>query len=213
MVRLYGSGLSLLLHVSVIGALGVSLGIGFDPPPVEVSVAPVRPTLLGTRVPGEAPAFRPPDPTTPPLLAVGGESDAAAEFSALPEDPADVIEEVIPPHIPRRPDPDRPLAPSATRLSDPLPLVTAPPAEIKNPPPAYPRRARRHGLEGEVLVEIVVEVDGRCGEVRVVERKGASDFEEAVLEALRAWRFRPASRAGRVVEATHRVRFTFRLNG
>ena len=115
--------------------------------------------------------------------------------------------------IMREPVVDRAMAPSSLRVSEPAPEVTAPPSEIRNPPPRYPRMARRRSLEGTVVVDVTIRMDGTAGPIRVVEQTGADLFADAVKEALEGWLFRPAQRGGVPVEAVHRIRFVFRLDG
>lgn len=114
---------------------------------------------------------------------------------------------------------DLPLSPqwASVRLPPPASargaVVEAVPSEICCPPPDYPDSARRRGLEGEALVEFIVLPDGTCGEVRLVECSGSPRFGEAAVSAVRKWRYRPAVRDGKAVEAVVRVRFVFRLRG
>ncbi len=76
--------------------------------------------------------------------------------------------------------------------------------------PDYTDRARRAGLEGEVLLEVVVTADGGVGDVRILRRLGSGLDEEAV-SAVRQWRFEPARRQGTPVAVVVEVAVGFSL--
>lgn len=77
--------------------------------------------------------------------------------------------------------------------------------------PPYPTSEQRAEREGSVRIRVTIGADGR---VRAVERVSAtSDAFWAVAErqALRHWRFRPATLDGRPVESTKVMTLYFRL--
>jgi protein TonB len=82
---------------------------------------------------------------------------------------------------------------------------------LNNPAPAYPAAARRRRVEGTVLLEVTVGVDGRAREVRVNRSSGADDLDEAAMAAVRGWTFVPATRAGERIEGAVEVPVRFRL--
>jgi protein TonB len=80
------------------------------------------------------------------------------------------------------------------------------------PAPSYPRSALRQRIEGTVLLEVLVDVDGRPLRVDVREGSGDRRLDAAAREQVRAhWRFRPAIRDGRAVQAIGLVPINFRL--
>jgi protein TonB len=79
------------------------------------------------------------------------------------------------------------------------------------PAPDYPFAARQAGQEGEVLVDFLVDEQGRVGSARVV-RSSDRIFEEPALRAVRNWRFEPGRRDGRVVAFRMTVPLVFRLS-
>jgi protein TonB len=86
------------------------------------------------------------------------------------------------------------------------------PAYGSNPRPPYPLAARRLGLEGRVLLEVVVRPDGRPGTVRVRESSGHDLLDGSAVQTVRErWRFLPARRGGVPVESTVTVPIRFRL--
>ena len=74
----------------------------------------------------------------------------------------------------------------------------------------YTEEARRRGLSGEVVLEIVVRSDGSIGDVRVLQGLG-SGLNERAVDAVRHWRFEPAQRLGRPVDVFVEVAVEFKL--
>jgi protein TonB len=77
--------------------------------------------------------------------------------------------------------------------TDPVPVaqVAEPPVLVRRVPPVYPRDARRREIDGLVLLQAVLDRDGRVErDVRVLQSVPMLD-DEAVV-AVRQWRFRPA---------------------
>jgi TonB family protein len=91
-----------------------------------------------------------------------------------------------------------------------LPESARPPEPVSsNPQPEYPEDARRRGLEGQVILRIVVGDDGRVGKVEVL--RGEEPFVSEAVRAVRSWRYRPATLDGSAVAAYRVVRIPFRL--
>lgn len=76
--------------------------------------------------------------------------------------------------------------------------------------PVYTEDARRRGIEGDVLIELVVRSDGTVGNVRLVHRLEYG-LDEQALNAVRRWRFAPATRFGEPVDVMVEVAVEFRL--
>lgn len=81
------------------------------------------------------------------------------------------------------------------------------------PPPPYPRDALREGLEGTVVLRLLVDVDGRPIDV-VVERSSGHRVLDAAARrhVLAKWTFRPAIRNGRAVQAVGLLPVEFSLD-
>jgi protein TonB len=112
-----------------------------------------------------------------------------------------------------------PAAPSPASPSDrDLPGVgSAPPIDegavdsparlLRGVAPSYPDAARGGGIEGDVRLEIVVGPSGVVESARVVHGVGPP-LDDAALDAVRLFRFAPATKAGRAV----RVRMTWTID-
>lgn len=85
-----------------------------------------------------------------------------------------------------------------------------PPRILREVKPSYTEQARRAGVEGEVVLEIVVQSDGSVGHVRVLQRLG-SGLDERAIDAVRQWRFDPARRQGTPVDVVVEVSVEFKL--
>lgn len=76
--------------------------------------------------------------------------------------------------------------------------------------PAYPNAARIKGVEGDVLLELVVGTGGAVESARVVHGVG-DGLDEAALAAVREYRFAPAKKAGNAVRVRMQWWMQFRL--
>ena len=91
--------------------------------------------------------------------------------------------------------------------------VEEPPALLAGPPPAYPERLRAVGIEGRVVLEVVIDTLGRAeGAARVVESSNQG-FEAAALAYVQGALFRPGRVRGRAVRVLIRLPIGFSLRG
>ena len=105
-----------------------------------------------------------------------------------------------------------------------IPVVTAPPTDMVNElaldmsqmpkkriNPQYPRRALQRKINGNLLVEFIVDVEGRVVMDSIVfikaDPKGV--FERAVRKSLSRWRFNPLVRNGQPEPFRSRQPFQF----
>jgi len=93
----------------------------------------------------------------------------------------------------------------------PTPVKAAP--LPNNPKPLYPLVARKRGFEGRVVLQVTVMINGSATNVQVKTGSGHAQLDRAALEAVRRWRFRPAQRGGKPVNAVLDVPVVFRLRG
>jgi periplasmic protein TonB len=77
--------------------------------------------------------------------------------------------------------------------------------------PNYPFEMRRAGISGEVLVEYIVDSNGRVAAVQVV-RSSQREFEQPAMQAVSKWQFRPGRKGGRAVNTRVQQVITFNLN-
>ena len=80
------------------------------------------------------------------------------------------------------------------------------------PPPAYPRDALRMRAEGTVMLQVLVDRDGRPLDVQVQSSSGNRALDEAARKhVLKRWTFRPAMRDGVAVQAIGVVPINFTM--
>lgn len=80
-------------------------------------------------------------------------------------------------------------------------------------PPVYPFRARNMGIEGVVKVRFLVDATGRTQQITIIEAKPPGVFEDAVIQAVKSWRFEPAVLDGNKVAAWIVAPLQFKLDG
>ncbi len=85
-----------------------------------------------------------------------------------------------------------------------------PPRLVFEERPHYTETARQRGIEGYVVLELVVLRDGSVGDIRIIRRLGAG-LDEQALQAVRQWRFLPAERLGSPVDVVVEVAVEFKL--
>lgn len=78
--------------------------------------------------------------------------------------------------------------------------------------PKYPELARQAGIEGVVLLEVLVGIDGKVLEARVVQSDVTPAMEKAAVQAAWQFLFRPARQRTFPVEARMVVPVSFKLN-
>lgn len=84
------------------------------------------------------------------------------------------------------------------------------PYPISHRSPSYPESMRQAGISGDVGVEFDVDANGSVMNARVVS-SSHPDFDEAALAAVRRWKFQPAVKNSRPVNAHLRDTLKFRL--
>jgi TonB family protein len=77
-------------------------------------------------------------------------------------------------------------------------------------PPLYSDDARRLGVEGSVVLEVIVGVDGKPRRLHVIQGLGFG-LDQNALVAVRDWHFVPGQRDGRPVEFPIRINVEFSL--
>ena len=93
------------------------------------------------------------------------------------------------------------------------PAIAALRLEYANAPaPAYPRDALRRRIEGTVLLQVLVDADGRPLDVLVQQSSGNRLLDDAARQqVLKRWRFRPAMQDGIAIQAMGLVPVVFKL--
>lgn len=73
----------------------------------------------------------------------------------------------------------------------------------------YPKKARKSGISGYVLMNLLVDKDGNVERVTVLESEPAGVFDEVAMSGVKEWKFKPAQYKGTAVKvwAKQKIRF------
>lgn len=159
----------------------------FRPPPPPVDRIPERRTK---RIP-----MPDPEPDRPEPLRI----DEVEVNVDLPIDD-------LPLAIPERPPEPEPSGPLQAGVGG----VTAP-ERLEAPPPIYTELARRVQLEGRVILQTVIDERGFVQEIEVLKPLGFG-LTEAAVDAVRTWRFSPATLRGKPVAVIYHLTINFELS-
>jgi protein TonB len=172
------------------------------PPPPPLVRAATTPTRLGAQAYHDgAPATAPPKiipedssaaPTVPDVPV--GDVSASSDLGAIVEGAGRFV-------APPAPMP---------RVSGPLRVseLVHPPRKIVDVRPAYPAIAHQARVEGTVILEAILDRDGRIDRTRVA--RSIPLLDAAALDAVRQWRYTPPVLNGEPVQVlmTITIRFT-----
>ncbi|MDA3969757.1 MAG: energy transducer TonB [Desulfobulbaceae bacterium] len=228
---LHGAALSWQLHQGQptlatplpVQRIAVSLGTRVVPkeppvPPKQLEKPEKREAVVAQAKP------KPTHPEPPPMV-------------QLASKPAPVVREIIPPKAQSKQQAPRvasPTVPPSIPAENNSRKNAVPPLEIEvgderskenaahviqqasplyqiNPPPKYPRLARRRGLEGVVLLEAFIDVAGEVAELNIFTSSGHPVLDQAALKAVRRWRFRAGTIGGNRHEMWVKVPVRFQL--
>jgi protein TonB len=85
------------------------------------------------------------------------------------------------------------------------------PKPSRQEPMTYPPRLRQKGVEGYVLMSLLVDANGSVTQAKVLESKPAGVFDDVALEGVRAWSFTPGRYKGEAVQTWVEQRIAFEL--
>lgn len=83
-----------------------------------------------------------------------------------------------------------------------------PPLKLYAPPPSYPPSDWVAAVEGDVVVQAAISETGQVTGVEILQGLTAG-LNQAAVEALKRWRFRPATRQGKAVASDQVLTFRF----
>jgi protein TonB len=86
------------------------------------------------------------------------------------------------------------------------------PKVVKRSPIVYPELARKQGASGYVLLNVLIDENGRVEDVEILESKPKVVFDIAATNTVRKWKFEPATYMGKKVKVWATKKITFKLN-
>lgn len=90
--------------------------------------------------------------------------------------------------------------------------VDVPPKPSNQQPLSYPKKARQSGIEGHVVVNILVDEQGRIERIKVLESVPQGVFDDVALQGVKTWQFAPAQYQGKAVKVWAKQKVRFSLN-
>jgi protein TonB len=103
------------------------------------------------------------------------------------------------------------VVPKVTPTKDDATSGVEPAVLLRQVAPRYPQQARDARVEGTVVLEGVVGVDGKLQNLRVV--RGDPRLIQAALDAAKQFRYKPSRLHGQPVESDTQINFNFSLTG
>ena len=221
---------SFVIHAAGLTAVLLLTALVPDELPVP-PLPPMMPVLPAVVV--RPPAGGPPRARTAPAPRRARPAQAAfvlredtpivmAEPDVLDPEPDDPCVECLPGDL------DGPVGPGGSGFGpsgDPFgegqggePAVTAPlragvqieaPRKIRHVDPTYPALAKQAGVAGMVILECVIDREGAISDVRVL--KGHALLNQAAVDAVREWTYRPSLRNGVPVPVVMTVTVRFEM--
>lgn len=176
-------------------------------PPKPQPPLPEPPKPLPPPAPTPAPAPLPlpapvPAPQPAPALAPAVEPAPARPAPPVPAPPA-------PPAPPTPPAP--PPAPPAPQPAARTEVSISASYSASNVKPVYPRMSQRLGEQGTVMLRVLVRADGTAGAVEVKSSSGFARLDQSAVDAVKTWRFNPATVDGKAVDEWYQVPIPFKL--
>ncbi len=136
--------------------------------------------------------FVPPPGATPPIMitgvSFGGGGDVTGSFSSVPAPPA-----------------IRALPPKNVYVSGGVMAAML----VKKVIPPYPKTAKEAGIQGTVVLQALIGKDGRIVNLHVVQ--GPPELQQAALDAVKQWVYRPYLLNGEPVEVMTQINVVFTL--
>lgn len=165
-----------------------------------------RPTEFIRVVPTPPGAWSPPNTNKSGTLEIVDKTPPVVGFDPRKFQPVDAEPTKMPGTWPGPADPRDP-----PPQDDPafMVVVDMPPSPTFAPKPAYPEWAREAGVEGNVLVRVLVGKDGVPKSVILM--RGTTGLTEAAVSAAWRWRFNAALSNKKPVEVWVEIPFAFRL--
>jgi protein TonB len=215
----YTLPVSVAVHVVIAACVVIA-------PLMATDVLPAPRTVIGAFAAQPAP---PPPPAAPPSIRTITPSPVTPSSSAAPIEAPDSIEtgETTgsalgqPGGVPRGlPNgvvgaagllPTVPIPPPPPTPAEPLPVGgrIKEPAKLRHVAPVYPVIAQQARIEGMVIIEAIIGVDGRVQQTRVLKSRPLLD--DAAVEAVKQWIFTPTLLNGVPVPVKMTVTVNFQL--
>ena len=102
---------------------------------------------------------------------------------------------------------------ACSQAPEPPAAPSVPPTEllaVDTPVPGYPEELLCDNVGGQVVLSMVIGVDGKPGNVQVHRSSGVAALDQAALAGVRNWTFKPATRGGQAHSSNLQVPVNFK---
>jgi len=224
--------ISAFIHLVAFGAVAAflvkppefAMDAGHNSVEVNLVAAAPDPVQPPPPVPVQDPEPPSPEPPKPDDMVVPVAPPTPPTPVPPPEQPK--VVETPPPPAPTPPKPHvtptvakgdgsapKPGKDAVTASSDSGAIMDARPDYLSNPPPVYPDSSRRAKQEGVVILEVIINTDGRPESIEVQSSSGFEPLDHSAVNAVHKWRFRPAFLGSLKVRSRVIIPVRFRLEG
>ncbi len=193
--RYYATAIRVAAAIAIAVLLAIFLAL---PKAMEVKPYELRKSveMVMEALPPELEQLAEPPKLERPKLAVAAETEAEVE--------AETIDETTFSEIVKRPtETDIPIVPFWK--------VEVKPQPISVPTPQYPEMARQAGIEGQVVIKALVEIDGSVISAEVLKSSGNQTLDAAAIKAAYRAKFTPAKQRDKPVRVPVSIPYRFTL--
>ena len=190
------------IRYSFIAALFIHLCIFYFSPPFEFrpySITYEEPWEV-VPLPADITVDPPPPPVTHPPVNIEPVDDGSVTSNPI-----------IPKNVSYRNEIFTPIIGAEAAELDPYYYFDEPPVLMKYVNPVYPELAKQAGIEGSILLSVLVGIDGTVLDVSVLRSDATTAMEKAAIEAARLFLFRAATQNTVAVKARISIPIVFRL--
>ena len=85
------------------------------------------------------------------------------------------------------------------------------PQALNVTPPAYPESAKADGVEGVAILQTIIDEEGKVANAVIQGSTGDAELDQAALDAVSTWTFRPATLKGKPVAVNYTLTIHFTL--
>lgn len=155
-------------------------------------------TIESIEIPPTQQIQKPPPPARP-KIPVESEDDDIPEDMDIDEEMFEFDQEVS--DLPPPPEEEEPIVPFHALADKPV--------VIKRIPPKYPELAKKAGIEGLVIVKVLIDTKGNVEKTEIL--KSHPLLDESALEAAKNFKFKPGKQRDKFVKVWMSIPFNFKL--
>lgn len=79
--------------------------------------------------------------------------------------------------------------------------------------PKYPISCRKNGHEGTCVLKAIIDSQGNCIDIKIIQRAGCAKLDESAIKALTNAQFVPAEQFGVKIDGSKKIAFKFKIGG